>query len=55
MSDKENTDPIQLALVVDYIRRQVKVMDEGDSELLLRKGQVQMYPLALTLSSAPGT
>ncbi|KAL5490880.1 hypothetical protein EMCRGX_G016073 [Ephydatia muelleri] len=54
VSDKENTEPTQLALAVDYIRRQVKVMDEGDSELLLRKGQVQMYPLALTLSSTPG-
>ena len=48
ISDKEQTDPTQIAAVVDYIRKQVMIMDEGDSEQLLRKGQIKMYPLALS-------
>ena len=42
--DKANTDPTQLAHVVEYIRRQVLHMDKLDSEQLLGTGEIELLP-----------
>lgn len=42
MQEKARTEPTQLGVMVDYIRRQVQHMDKLDSEQLLRRGNVKM-------------
>ena len=42
MQEKAKTEPVQLAAMVDYIRRQVQHMDHLDSGQLLQRGTVKL-------------
>lgn len=42
MQEKARTEPVQLALLVDYIRRQVWHMDQLSSDQLLHRGSVTL-------------
>ena len=42
--DKDETDPAQLAKVVEYMRKQVQHMDQLDSELLTTTGKIKLLP-----------
>ena len=42
--DKDETDPVQLAKVVEYMRKQVQHMDQLDSELLTTTGKIKLLP-----------
>lgn len=43
--DKQNTDAIKLAEMVDYVRRQVRHLDRLDSKQFLETGEVKWLPL----------
>ena len=45
VQEKAQVDPEQVAVMVDYIRRQVWHMDQLSSELLLRRGTATLLAL----------
>ena len=47
VSNKTQTDPQGLSRLVEYIRKQVQVMDEGDTVKLLKEGTIKMAKLTL--------
>ena len=51
IQDKSNTDPSQLARLMEYVRSQVKHMDRLDSERLLTDGRIQILPFTATATS----
>ena len=46
--DKAQTDPIQLARMVEYIRKQVHHMDSIESQQILNIGSVTLLPFTGT-------
>ena len=42
--DKEKTDPVAVAKMVEYIRAQVLRMDSTDSRQLLQQGRMKFIP-----------
>lgn len=42
--DKNNTNPVAVAKMVEYIRAQVLHMDSTDSHQLLREGEMKFLP-----------
>ncbi|XP_003384330.1 PREDICTED: ubiquinol-cytochrome-c reductase complex assembly factor 1-like [Amphimedon queenslandica] len=47
ISKKSETDPEGLSQLVEYVRKQVQVMDKGDTDKLLREGTIKMAKLTL--------
>ena len=43
---KDETDPAQLAMVVEYMRKQVQHMDQLDSEHLTTTGKIKLLPFS---------
>ena len=50
--DKDCTDPVVLAVMVNYIRAQVKQMDTSDSHSLLRLAKMNTIPLTISVASS---
>lgn len=41
---QQDTDPVKLAKMVDYVRRQVQHMDKLDTKSLLETGSIKLLP-----------
>ncbi len=44
MGDQDKTDPVQLAKMVEYVRKQVLYMDKLDSGPLKETGAITLLP-----------
>lgn len=47
VDDKLSTDVESISRMVDYVRAQVKKMDETDREALMKTGKMDFLPLSL--------
>lgn len=51
--EKDDTDPTQVATMVDYIRRQIQHMDSQDAKALLDEGNINLLPFSAKLKQWP--